>query len=90
MLEKFQGDQRLIAMSSINCLNSNFYSLKQCIKDKFINWMVNNIQLTWKLVWVLITYRTCNSTMEFSKYELYNKLLDNVILLRVTASVNWI
>ena len=52
--------------------------------------MVNNIQLTWKLVWVLITNRTCNSTMEFSKYELYNKLLDNVILLRVTASVNWI
>ena len=28
MLTKFQGDQRLIAMSSINCLNSSFYSLK--------------------------------------------------------------
>ena len=27
--------------------------------------------------------------MEFSKYELYNKLLDNVILLRVIPSVTW-
>ena len=28
MLTKFEGDQRFIAMSSINCLNSCFYSLK--------------------------------------------------------------
>ena len=28
MLTKFQGDQRLIVMSSINSLNSSFYSLK--------------------------------------------------------------
>ena len=28
MLKKFHGDQRLIAMSSINCLNSSFRSLK--------------------------------------------------------------
>ena len=28
MLTKFQGDQRSIVMSSINCLNSNFCSLK--------------------------------------------------------------
>ena len=28
MFAKFQGDKRLIAMSSINCLNSSFYSLK--------------------------------------------------------------
>ena len=28
MLKKFQGDKRLIVMSSISCLNSNFYSLK--------------------------------------------------------------
>ena len=37
--------------------------------------MVNNIQLTWKLAWVLRTYRTCNSMVSFSKYEFYNKLL---------------
>ena len=35
--------------------------------------MVNNIQLTCKLAWLLKTYRTCNSTMRFSKYKLYNK-----------------
>ena len=28
ILTKFQGDQRSIAMSSINCLNSSFYNLK--------------------------------------------------------------
>ena len=48
--------------------------------------MVNNIQLAW----LLSTYRTCNSTMRFSKYEFYNKLLGSVILLRVTSGVTWI
>ena len=28
ILAKFQGDQRLIVISSINCLNSSFSSLK--------------------------------------------------------------
>ena len=27
---------------------------------------------------MLKTYKTCNSTMGFSKYEFYNKLLDGV------------
>ena len=48
--------------------------------------MVNNIQLTWKLVWLLRTYRTCNSMVGFSKYKFYNKLLDGVTLLRVILS----
>ena len=48
--------------------------------------MVNNIQLTWKLAWMLRTYRIYNSMVKFSKYELYNKLLDGVTLLRVTPS----
>ena len=47
--------------------------------------MVNNIQLTW----MLKTYRTCNSTVRFSKYEFYSKLLGSVTLLRVTPSVTW-
>ena len=53
--------------------------------------MVNNIQLTWKLVWMLRTYRTCNSRLRFSKYEFYNKLLSGVTLLRlrVTQGVTW-
>ena len=38
---------------------------------------------------MLRTYRTCNSTMRFSKYEFYNKLLGGISLLRVTLSVIW-
>ena len=36
---------------------------------------------------MLRTYKTCNSTVEFSKYEFYNKLLGGVTLLRVTQCV---
>ena len=52
--------------------------------------VVNNIQLTWKLTFLLRTYRTSNSTVEFLKYEFYNKLLSSVILLRVIPDVTWI
>ena len=38
---------------------------------------------------MLRTYKTCNSTAGFSKYEFYNKLLGGVILLKVTSSVTW-
>ena len=38
---------------------------------------------------MLRTYRTYNSTVGFSKYEFYNKLLDGVTLLKVTPSVTW-
>ena len=46
--------------------------------------------LTWKLARVLRTYRTCNPTVEFSKYEFNNKLLGDVTLLRITLDVTWI
>ena len=46
--------------------------------------MVNNIILIWKLACILRTYRTCNSTVRFSKYEFYNKLLSGVTLYSVT------
>ena len=36
---------------------------------------------------MLKTYKTFNLTMGFSKYEFYNKLLDVVILFRVTSVV---
>ena len=52
--------------------------------------MVNNNQLTWKLVRILRTYRTCNSTVRFSKYEFYKKLLGGVTLLEVISGVTWI
>ena len=40
-----------------------------------------------KLACILRTYKTCNSTVGFSKYESNNKLLGGVILLRVTPGV---
>ena len=51
--------------------------------------IANNIQLTWKLVRMLKTYKTCNSMMRFSKYEFYDKLLDGAILFRVILNVTW-
>ena len=48
--------------------------------------MVKSIQLTWKLALMLKTY---NSTVKFSKYELYNKLLGGVTLFRVILGVTW-
>ena len=50
-----------------------------------MNQMVNYI---W-LAWMLRTYRTCNSTVGFSKYELNNKLLGGVILFKVILNVTW-
>ena len=54
-----------------------------------MGWMVNNVQLTWKLAWILRTYRTYNSIVGFSKYEFYNKLLGDITLLRTTIGVTW-
>ena len=51
--------------------------------------MVNYIQLAWKSTCMLKTYRTCNSTVEFSKNKFYNKLLGGVTLLRITPGVTW-
>ena len=55
-----------------------------------MNRMVNYIWLAWKLAYILRTYRTCNLTVEFSKYEFNNKLLGGVTFLRVTLGVTWI
>ena len=40
-----------------------------------------------KLACMLRTYRTCNLTVGFSKYEFNNKLLGGVTLFRVTSGV---
>ena len=48
--------------------------------------IVDNIQLAR----MLRTYRICSSTMRFSKYEFYIKLLGDIILLRVIPGVTWI
>ena len=49
-----------------------------------MDWIVNCNQLAWILLCMLRTYRTCNPTMKFLKYEFNNKLLGGVIFLRVT------
>ena len=54
-----------------------------------MNQIVNYIQLASKLVCMLRTYRTCNSTVGFSKYELNNKLLGGVTLFKVILNVTW-
>ena len=51
--------------------------------------MVNYIRLACKLACMLKTYRTCNSTVGFSKYEFTNKLSDGVILLIVILGITW-
>ena len=56
MHTKLQGDQRLIGMSSINYLNSNFCSLKYRINDEFKDQVVNYIRLARKLACMLRTY----------------------------------
>ena len=46
---------------------------------------VNYIQLAC----MLRPYRTCNSTVRFSKYEFNNKLLGGVTFFRVTLGVTY-
>ena len=53
MLAKFSKDQRSIIMSSIKYLNSSFCDLKLCIKNKIIDQILKNIQLTQNLKYVL-------------------------------------
>ena len=54
-----------------------------------MNWMVNYIRLVWKKACMLKTYRICNPTVGFLKYEFNNKLLGDVTLLKITLGVTW-
>ena len=45
--------------------------------------------MAWKLACMLRTYRKCDPTIGFSKYEFNNKLLVGVIFFRVSSSVTW-
>ena len=49
---------------------------------------LNYIRLALKLACMLKTYRKCDPTVGFSKYELNNKLLVGVTFFRVTSSVS--
>ena len=49
--------------------------------------MINYIRLARKLASILRTYRKCDPTVGFSKFEFNNKLLVGVTFFRVTSSV---
>ena len=45
--------------------------------------------MAWKLACMLRTYRKCDPTVGFSKYEFNNKLLGGVKFFRITLGVTW-
>ena len=47
--------------------------------------MVNYI----RLACMLRTYRVCNPTVGFLKYEFNNKLLDSVTFFKITLGITW-
>ena len=51
--------------------------------------MVNYIWLTWKFTCLLGPYKTCNQTVEFSKYDFNNKLLGDITFFRITLGLTW-
>ena len=55
LLAKFYEDKKSIAMLSIKYLISSVLGLKLCTKNKFINWIVNNILFEGNLTCVLRT-----------------------------------
>ena len=65
ILAKFLKHQKSITMSSITCLNLNFCSLKLCMKNKFMDWIVNNIKLVWNLTCMLTVKNIKNMQLIF-------------------------
>ena len=57
------------------------------MKDEFKDQMVNYTRLTLKLACMLRANRKCDPRVEFSKYEINNKLLVRVTFFRVTSSI---
>ena len=69
MLGKFSKNQKSIILSSIKYVNfSSFYYLKSCVKNKFINQIVNNIIRTQNMTYVLKIKRIFNPMIKFSKF----------------------
>ena len=50
---------------------------------EFIDQMINNIQLAYKLK----TYKMYNPMVRFSKYKFNNKLFSSITLLQITLGV---
>ena len=68
-------------MSSRNCLNCKFCSLKLCIKYNRIDHIINYTLLAQNLTCVLRTQRICNPIVRFLKYVKMLTILSNVVVL---------
>ena len=74
-LQNLKMIKKSIVISSIKCLIFKFLKFKVCIKDEFIDQIINNFQLLKTLTCVLKTYRTCIPMVEISKYKFREKFL---------------
>ena len=61
-------------MSSMTFLNFKFCDKKLCIKNNFIDRMVNNIRFERNLTRMLRAQRTRNLTVKFSKFIFNEKI----------------
>ena len=75
---KFQEDQKLIAISSNNVKISNFYDLILCIKNKFIDWIVNNIRFEQNLIYMLRTQKHEIQRLDFQNSHPKKKYMRNL------------
>ena len=51
--------------------------------------MINNFRLVQNLTCMLRTYRICNSSVRFSKYEFNKNLSNGITLLKIISCVIW-
>ena len=76
-LQNFKKIKNQSLCHQVNIKISSFYDLKLCIKNKFIDRIVNNIQFEQNLICMLGAKGTWNSTVRFSKFtpkkEIYEK-----------------
>ena len=63
-LQNFKKIKDQLLYYQINIKISSFYDLKLYIKNKFINWIVNNIRFEWNLIYML---RIWNLMIRFFK-----------------------
>ena len=80
---------QILTNSQLDYIIFVYSSYLQNFKVIKVQQLYNQMKINhlFKLTCILWTYRSCNSTVGFSKYEFNNKLLDGVMLLRVTSCV---
>ena len=73
-LQNFKKIKDQLLCHQTNVKISRFYNLKLCIKNKFINWIVNNIRFEWNLICMLRTQGTWNLMVIFLNFTPKNEL----------------